>query len=53
MSYYTDIRYNVRRVIRSDGKTVWRAYENDHCLDEFMSEERAWNYIETYRRLMR
>lgn len=47
------MRYFVKKVVRTDGKTVWRAYENNNYLDEFMSEERAWNYINTYKRLMR
>lgn len=48
-----DIKYSVKPAKNAKGITVYRAYENNNFLDEFMSEERAWNYIETYRRLMR
>ena len=53
MSYYDEISYHVKKTQRADGKIVWRAYENDNYLDEFMSEERAWAFIAAYARTMR
>ena len=53
MAYYEEIDYKVKQVTRADGKIAWRVYENDNYLDEFISEERAWNFVYCYARLMR
>jgi hypothetical protein len=50
---YTDITYSVKPAVRHDGKKVWRVYENDNFVDEFISEERAWNFVYYYARSMR
>lgn len=48
-----DIKYTIKKTTRHDGKTVWRVYENNIYLDEFMSYERAVNYIRIYKEVMR
>ena len=48
-----DVHYHIVRVTRADGKVVWRCYENNNYLDEFMSKERAENYLSIYKRMMR
>ena len=47
------MRYTVRKIVRDDGKTVFRVYENNNPLEDFLTEERAWEHIAIWKVVMR